>query len=160
MILVTGARGFIGSNLVHMLNKKGIEDLVLVDEMINPAKDINLVGKKYQVLIDREKLWDQIHQHSIDFVFHIGARTDTTEFSEAIFNHLNLEYSKKIWNYCTENNIPLIYASSAATYGDGTHGYDDRGDIDVLKPLNPYGWSKQNFDIWAKEQIQSPPFWV
>ena len=95
------------------------------------------------------------------FLFHLGARTDTTEFNYAIHQHLNVDYSQKIWNYCTINNIPLVYASSAATYGEGELGYDDNHEfIEQLKPLNPYGVSKNEFDKWVLHQVDQPPFWA
>ena len=97
----------------------------------------------------------------IEFVIHLGARTDTTEFDYNIHKELNEEYSQDVWNYCTANNIPLIYASSAATYGNGELGYDDDDKLlDDLKPLNPYGVSKNEFDKWAVQQLNAPPFWA
>ena len=97
----------------------------------------------------------------VEFCFHIGARTDTTEFNVDIFNKLNLNYSKKIWKKCHDYQIPLVYASSAATYGLGEHGYDDNESlIPQLKPLNPYGDSKNDFDIWALQQQEKPFFWA
>ncbi len=102
-------------------------------------------GKLFLIGLEMEK-------PQIDFVYHIGARTDTTEFDYSIHEHLNVEYSKKIWNYCSQYQIPLVYASSAATYGAGELGYkDDESIIDDLKPLNPYGISKNEFDKWAFE---------
>jgi ADP-L-glycero-D-manno-heptose 6-epimerase len=157
MILITGARGFVGSNLVKHLNEIGREDLVLVDELTNAAKNDNLKGLKYHALLDRDQWWEVCSQYPVSYVFHLGARTDTTEFDVAILDRLNLKYSKKVWNYCTDNNIPLVYASSAATYGDGAHGYDDDSSIEALIPLNPYGWSKQNFDLWIQSQDMTPP---
>ena len=163
MIIVTGASGFIGSCLVSYLNKKGYEDLILVDEFERDDKQANLKGKKYLEKIEREALqsWFKDNMDSIEAVFHYGARTDTTEFDVSIFEKLNLGYSKMIWKYCTKYQIPLIYASSAATYGGGEFGYnDDDNSIYELKPLNPYGRSKHDFDIWALKQENSPPFWV
>jgi ADP-L-glycero-D-manno-heptose 6-epimerase len=113
--------------------------------------------------IEREYFFDwlQANNPSIDFIFHIGARTDTTEFNYAIHEHLNVEYSQKIWNYCVEKNVPLVYASSAATYGGGEFGYDDDHELPFkLKPLNPYGISKNEFDKWAIQQPTQPPFWA
>jgi ADP-L-glycero-D-manno-heptose 6-epimerase len=94
-------------------------------------------------------------------IFHLGARTDTTEMSVEIFNELNLNYSKEIWTICTDKKIPLVYASSAATYGGGEFGYDDSHEvISKLKPLNPYGESKNDFDKWVLKQTKMPPFWA
>ena len=96
----------------------------------------------------------------VKFVFHLGARTDTTEQNVKIFTELNLNYSKSLFSICSKHQIPIIYASSAATYGKGEFGYNDQYPIQQLKPLNPYGWSKQNFDLWVKEQNEQPPFWA
>ncbi len=159
-ILVTGAAGFIGSCLVSFLNEKGLTDLILVDDFSNAQKARNLDGKIFTAKIDRSIFLNDIHRYAIDFVFHIGARTDTTEFDTRIFDELNMDYSQKLWNHCTENDIPFLYASSAATYGGGEHGFDDTSDITPLRPLNPYGQSKQDFDVWALAQEDKPPFWV
>ena len=162
MIVVTGAAGFIGSVLVGALNDEGQENLILVDQFEREDKMKNLANKNYELKIDRADFieWFSKNNESVDFVFHIGARTDTTEFDVEIFNRLNLNYTKDIWKICSENDIPLVYASSAATYGDGSLGYDDRHDIvEKLKPLNPYGESKNDFDKWALKQEKQPPFW-
>jgi ADP-L-glycero-D-manno-heptose 6-epimerase len=163
MIVVTGAAGFIGSCLVSQLNRLGICDLVLVDDFSNLEKNKNLEGKKYHQKIDRSNFFSWLTQEKpeIHFVYHIGARTDTTEFNKEIFDELNVLYSQNIWTYCTTNFIPLVYASSAATYGLGEHGYeDDHLIIPKLTPLNPYGDSKNEFDKWALSQINQPPFWA
>jgi len=163
-IIVTGAAGFIGSCMVGYLNENGYENLILVDKFTQPEKEKNWKYKKYKYLVDRELLleWlDESKKIKIDFVIHLGARTDTTEFDYKIHRELNFEYSQDVWNYCTANNIPLIYASSAATYGAGELGYnDDNNLIDDLKPLNPYGVSKNEFDQWAIKQLNAPPFWA
>ncbi len=162
MIVVTGAAGFIGSNLVKKLNTKGIDDIWLVDDFSNEIKNKNLDNKTYKGKEHRDFFFEWIKNNTsnIDYIFHIGARTDTTEFDINIFNMLNLGYSKKIWQVCTEFEIPLLYASSAATYGLGELGYNDSHDIiDKLKPLNPYGNSKNEFDKWVLQQTKSPPYW-
>lgn len=159
-IVVTGAAGFIGSCLVSYLNKKGIDDLILVDDFSRPEKEGNLKAKQYSKKIERDLFLSPEHFNGVTAVFHLGARTDTTEFDEAIFNELNVSYSKEIWNYCTQFRIPLIYASSAATYGNGEHGFEDNEfAMEGLEPLNPYGYSKLEFDLWAIEQVEHPPFW-
>ncbi len=163
MIVVTGAAGFIGSCLVSFLNEKGFTNLVLVDEFDRSDKAQNLASRKFIAKVERESFfeWLQINKPSIEFVFHIGARTDTTEFNYAIHQHLNVEYSEKIWNYCTVHNIPFVYASSAATYGAGEFGYNDNHDMFFkLKPLNAYGVSKNEFDKWVLHQEDHPPFWA
>lgn len=159
-IVITGAAGFIGSCMVSFLNHKGLTDLILVDDFSNPTKMKNLEGKEYSKLIDRNEFLIPYHFQNVEFVFHIGARTDTTEFDVEVFNELNLNYSKEIWNYCVEFQIPLIYASSAATYGDGSQGFDDdEFAMASLQPLNPYGDSKLHFDQWVHAQDEKPPFW-
>lgn len=163
MIVVTGAAGFIGSALVGSLNKAGYEDLILVDDFNRPEKENNLKGKSFIHQLDRAHFGDFFRNYSdeIDFIIHIGARTDTAEFDKAIFDELNLNYSKMVWNYCSKHNIPLIYASSAATYGLGEYGYKDRHNIvEKLKPLNAYGVSKNDFDKWVLQQDEEPPFWA
>ncbi len=162
-IIVTGAAGFIGSCMVQYLNEQGFENLILVDDFGVEEKRINWESKKYLQIVERYNLFEWLHKNKpqIDFVIHLGARTDTTEFNYAIHEELNLEYSQDIWNYCTAYQVPLIYASSAATYGAGEFGYDDdHAVIEKLKPLNPYGISKNEFDKWALQQQNQPPFWT
>jgi ADP-L-glycero-D-manno-heptose 6-epimerase len=163
MIIITGAAGFIGSNLLERLNKEGFTDLVLVDDFSHKQKEPNYLGKKYSSLVNREDFipWLRDNQVLAEFVFHLGARTDTAEFDKKVFDKLNLNYSKAVWNTCTEFGIPLVYASSAATYGAGEHGYSDSHDIiPLLKPLNPYGESKNDFDNWVLKQEKTPSFWA
>lgn len=162
-IVVTGAAGFIGSCLVGALNREGFDNLVLVDDFNRPEKEGNLMGKLFARKVDRSQFEEWMIQHpgEIAIVFHLGARTDTTEFNTAIFDQLNLEYSRMMWESCTRESIPLIYASSAATYGSGSLGYDDDHSlIPRLKPLNPYGQSKQDFDEWVLKQSSHPPQWT
>jgi ADP-L-glycero-D-manno-heptose 6-epimerase len=163
MIIVTGATGFIGSVLVGKLNQLGFARLAIVDDFSREDKLANLGGKTCAMRVHRDGFadWLDVHHDSVEFVFHIGARTDTAEFDIAVFDKLNLGYSKMVWEKCTQYDIPLIYASSAATYGGGELGYDDSHDIvPKLKPLNPYGESKNDFDKWVLEQEKTPPFWA
>ncbi len=163
MIVVTGAAGFIGSCLVSKLNQSGFNNLIIVDDFTKLEKKQNLEGKIFQEKVERGvfESWLEINSDKVDFIFHIGARTDTTEFDKNIFDELNVNYSKMIWNYCVKQNIPLVYASSAATYGLGEFGYEDNHEvISKLKPLNPYGDSKNDFDIWALAEDKKPPFWA
>src|SRR5215469_13911173 len=162
-IVVTGAAGFIGSCLVEHLNYRGYTNLLLVDEFNSPQKEVNFHDKKFSEKIEREQFFEWLftHRPKIGLFLHMGARTDTTEFNYAIHQHLNVEYSKKVWQYCTVHTIPLIYASSAATYGAGELGYEDSHEIiPRLKPLNPYGVSKNEFDKWVLHQDEHPPFWA
>ncbi len=163
MIIVTGAAGFIGSCLVSKLNQEGFEDIVVVDNFSNPEKNKNLDGKKITAKVDRSEFfpWLEKNQKLVQFIFHIGARTDTTEFDVSVFEELNIGYTKQMWKACAEYGLPLVYASSAATYGLGEYGYDDNHEIiEKLKPLNPYGDSKNDFDKWALAQEKKPYFWV
>jgi len=173
MIIVTGAAGFISSCLVKELNQRGYNDIAVVDDFSRADKNKNLEGKVLLAKVPRMEFfsWAESFKKEIDFVFHLGARTDTTEFNKEIFDELNVNYSKKMWTFCTENKIPLVYASSAATYGLGEFGYDDNHEVvEKLKPLNPYGESKNEFDKWALRQLgfgsaqpavgSSPPFWA
>jgi ADP-L-glycero-D-manno-heptose 6-epimerase len=163
MIVITGAAGFIGSNMVSKLNAEEFIDLILVDDFKNETKNKNLDNKTYSEKIDRELFFDWFDKNhaQVEIVLHIGARTDTTEFDKSVFDRLNLDYSKRIWESCSQYAIPLIYASSAATYGLGEFGYDDdHAIIDHLKPLNPYGESKNEFDKWVLRQDSTPPFWT
>lgn len=162
-IVVTGAAGFIGSCLVEYLNYRGYTNIIIVDDFSRDDKNPNFSKKKWIAKVEREFFFEWLFQNKprIDFVFHIGARTDTTEFNYAVHQHLNVEYSKKVWQYCTVHQIPLIYASSAATYGGGEFGYDDSAAIiPSLHPLNPYGVSKNEFDKWVLHQENHPPLWI
>lgn len=166
-IIITGAYGFIGSCLVSFLNQKGFENLILVDAFDDEKKELNLLHKKYIVRVERDNLfeWLEKEQPKVDFVFHLGARTDTTEFDYSIHQKLNVAYSQQMWQWCTAKRIPLVYASSAATYGNGDFGYNDNHYvIETLKPLNPYGISKNEFDKWAVHEAENnnncPPFWA
>lgn len=163
MIVITGAAGFIGSCLAAKLNQEGYFDLVLVDDFSKEEKSANYTGKRYSSMVERDHFiqWLEANQAQVQFVFHLGARTDTTEFDVELFDRLNLNYSKSVWKVCAEYAIPLVYASSAATYGLGEFGYHDRHDLlEQLKPLNPYGESKNEFDKWALKQEKQPFFWA
>ena len=163
MMVVTGAVGFIGSCMIKALNEAGFNYIVAVDDFSNEQKNKNLDHKTIKEKVERAVFFewlDKNYQH-VEFIIHLGARTDTTEFNKAIFDELNVHYSKEIWNRCIAYQIPLIYASSAATYGGGEFGYDDNESIiPQLVPLNPYGDSKNEFDIWALQQEKKPFFWA
>jgi ADP-L-glycero-D-manno-heptose 6-epimerase len=160
-ILITGAAGFIASQMAKLLNQKGFKQLYLVDDFSREDKKENFISLQYIELIDREHIQSFFERNiQIDIVIHLGARTDTTEMDYSIHEHLNLNYSKIMWEYCTKNNVPIIYASSAATYGNGEFGYDDNHEvIEKLVPLNPYGVSKNEFDKFAIKETTTPPNW-
>ncbi len=163
MIVITGAAGFIGSNMIAKLNEERYFDLVLVDDFLKEEKHRNFKDKVYSHLVERDDFheWLKENHRLVQFVIHLGARTDTAEFDESVFDRLNLNYSKEIWKICVEYGLPLIYASSAATYGDGNFGYrDDENLVFSLKPLNPYGKSKNEFDKWLMLQEKKPFFWA
>ena len=163
MIIVTGAAGFIGSALIAKLNEENFNAVVAVDKFGNPQKDRNLEKKKIIDKIDRDYFFNWLDQNygEVEFIFHLGARTDTAEFNKDLLFELNTGYSEQVWEKCIKYQIPLVYASSAATYGLGEHGYDDNEmGIEQLKPLNPYGWSKNEFDKWVLKQEQKPFFWA
>ena len=162
MIVVTGAAGFIGSCMVGYLNQNGFDNLIVVDDFSRMDKVPNLEEKKFAFRIEREGFfeWLDSNRPPVNFFIHLGARTDTTEFNYSIHEKLNVEYSKSVWQYCIRQNIPLVYASSAATYGSGELGYDDDHELpERLHPLNPYGISKNEFDKWALKQATAPPRW-
>ena len=162
MIVVTGAAGFIGSALIGVLLERGYGQVVAVDDFGDPSKAKNLENKELHFKVERSHFFDWFQQNleRVQIVFHIGARTNTAEKSQEVLNELNVEFSKKMWALCIEGSIPLIYASSAATYGDGSMGFNDEQPIDSLKPLNLYGKSKHDFDMWVQSQKNTPPFWA
>ncbi len=163
MIIVTGAAGFIGSYLIQSLNQDNFNAIIAVDKFDDDEKNKNLVGSKIKEKVDRDIFlsWLDKNYETVEFIFHIGARTDTTELDTSLLNKLNTQYTKDIWTRCCKYQIPLVYASSAATYGLGEMGYDDNEQqISKLKPLNPYGQSKQDFDVWALDQKEKPFFWA
>lgn len=164
MYIVTGAAGFIGSCMVGKLNREGIYNIVIVDDFSREDRRNNWQTKKYALKIDRKEFLSWLKENAtnmdIDGIFHLGARTDTTESDWDLFLRLNLNYTKEIWNICTQYDIPLVYASSAATYGAGEMGYeDDEEKIKDLHPLNLYGKSKQDFDLWQLAQKERPTSW-
>jgi ADP-L-glycero-D-manno-heptose 6-epimerase len=163
MIIITGAAGFIGSNFIGRLNNEGINDIIIVDDFSDSLKNRNIENKSYLDRIDRNYFIDWLDKNwqQADFIIHIGARTDTAESDKRVFDRLNLGYSKMVWNSCVKYYIPLIYASSAATYGLGENGFDDDHEIvRKLKPLNLYGESKNDFDKWVLKQKTTPPYWT
>ena len=163
MIVITGAAGFIGSCMAQKMNESGREDLILVDDFTKEQKKRNWASKRYVDKIDRNDFfaWAEVNACHIDFIIHLGARTDTTEMDWAVFEELNVSYTQRVWSLCARHCVPLLYASSAATYGAGERGYrDDESDIPNLIPLNPYGRSKNEIDKWILKQTNTPPQWA
>ena len=163
MIVITGAAGFIGSCMAQKMNEAGHSDLILVDDFTKEQKKRNWIGKQYADKIARTDFftWAEANARHIDFVIHLGARTDTTEMDWAVFEELNVSYTQRMWEFCTRHRVPLLYASSAATYGAGECGYcDDERGIPALQPLNPYGKSKNEIDKWILKQSNTPPQWA
>lgn len=162
-VVVTGSAGFIGSCVSHHLSAQKTFEVIEVDDFTQRHKRLNFESFHSHQRIQREAFiaWFQIEASTVDFVIHLGARTNTTEQNLELLQKLNLEFSKNIWTLCAEHEIPLIYASSAATYGNGELGYkDDHELIPSLSPMNPYGQSKQDFDVWVLNQTFTPPFWA
>ena len=156
MILITGGAGFIGSALAKELNKKGEDRIIIADR----KKYDNLNDLKFSQYREADSLLASPPSH-LEIIFHLGACSSTLEKNIDWLTHNNLEYSKKIFQLAIQKKCPLLYASSAATYGDGNQGHDDNHQIiPLLKPLNPYGQSKQDFDEWVLRQKNTPPSWM
>lgn len=164
MIVITGAAGMIGSMVAWQLNQQGRDDLVIVDSIAHPEQWQNLCHRRYGQYLDKSELadWLKCNADNVTAVIHMGAISATTEHDwKRLLDH-NIRYSQFLWNWCAEQGVPLLYASSAATYGAGERGYDDAG-IEGLRPLNAYGYSKHFFDQWALRQADAghaPPLWA
>ncbi len=160
--VVTGAAGFVGSCVVRALNNAGIGDIIIVDDIAETDKWLNIRNKRYLEYIQKSRFLERLPAlQNVGAIIHMGACSSTTERNFDYLWNNNFEFTKVLWNYCAENGVPFIYASSAATYGNGTQGFDDNGDIDKLLPLNGYGYSKQLFDLWVKHQATAfPPQYV
>lgn len=158
MIIVTGGAGFIGSCFVRTLNDHGIEEIVIVDNIASTDKWMNMRNKKYIKYVHKSEFLQELSTYeNVEAIIHMGAQSATTEKDFDYLWKNNFEYTKALWNYCAEKQISFLYASSAATYGDGEAGFDDKMDIDKLLPLNGYGYSKQLFDQWVKHQANVFP---
>lgn len=158
MIIVTGGAGFIGSCVVRTLNDAGRNDIVIVDNVASTDKWMNMRNKKYIKYVHKSEFLQELSTYeNVEAIIHMGAQSATTEKDFDYLWKNNFEYTKALWNYCAEKQISFIYASSAATYGDGEEGFDDKMDIDSLLPLNGYGYSKQLFDQWVKHQAKTFP---
>ena len=161
MIVVTGANGFIGSAFVAELNRNGHKDILCVDPVSIKDRPNNLSKLDYADLITETEFISllEVDPNKIDFIFHMGACSSTTETNKEYLQKNNTRYSQKLFEFCTANNVNLIYASSGAVYGDGKQGFDDNIDPSLLSPLNLYGWSKSEFDVWALKQKNTPQNW-
>lgn len=163
MLILTGGAGFIGANTLKALNAKGRQDIVVVDHVARTEKWKNLVDVSFSRYLQKDALWRWLEENpdiSPEAVIHLGACTDTLEQDFDYLHANNVEYSRRLWQFCTQRDIPLIYASSAATYGDGSRGFSDRhADTPRYRPINPYGYSKHLFDLWALEQVATPRRW-
>ncbi len=151
MIIVTGGAGFIGSNLVAGLEEHGVSDIVICDVLGSDDKWRNIAKREIRDIVHPDRLFDYLDTHAdqIEMVFHMGAISSTTEKDSDLIMDTNFVLSRRVWKWCWKNKKRLVYASSAATYGDGHHGFKDDSSIEGLKhlmPLNPYGWSKHVFD--------------
>ena len=164
MIIVTGAAGFIGSAFVWQLNTMGIEDIIVSDKLRTEDKWLNLAKRKYYDWVDKDELFNYLEttDEKITAIIHMGACSATTEKDMDFLMDNNYEYTKKLWDYAIKKDAVFIYASSAATYGDGELGYNDEIDLEghtALRPLNKYGYSKKIFDVWALKQKKTPKKW-
>jgi ADP-L-glycero-D-manno-heptose 6-epimerase len=157
MIVVTGGAGFIGSALVYGLNQRGIKDILVVDELGHSDKWKNLRGLSFADYMEKDDFLNLVQDdqvpRSVEAVLHMGACSSTTEADVSFLILNNFEYTKQLALWAEDTGVRFIYASSAATYGDGSQGFDDDEEqIDRLRPLNPYGYSKQLFDLWARRE--------
>ena len=164
MIIITGAAGFIGSNLAKKLNSMGYTDLLLVDDIKNLHKKQNIDNIIFNEIIGINEVWGWFKKNNskkISVIFHLGACSDTLEKDGEFLYKNNVLYSQKLWKVALDFDCKFIYASSAATYGDGSLGFSDNVElISKLKPLNLYGKSKQTFDLWILEQKEKPKSWI
>jgi len=169
MYIVTGGAGFIGSNIVWALEQRGYSKIVVVDRLRDGVKWKNIAKRELYDVVHPDDMFDFMEEHNsnIKAVFHMGAISSTTETDADKILDNNFRLSMDLWQWCTAHHVRFIYASSAATYGDGEHGFVDHSTIDdlaKLQPLNPYGWSKQLFDRRVSRMLDSndphPPQWA
>lgn len=161
MFVVTGATGFIGSVMVWELNQQGVSDILISDLIPPERRQAMMAGLKYTQFVPAEELLTHLHSRKEGFsaIFHMGACSSTTEMDVDYLKRINTDYTKSLWEFCRDKDIPFIYASSGAVYGDGKLGFSDEPPSRRYQPLNPYGWSKLNFDVWAELQSETPSHW-
>jgi len=163
MWILTGSNGFIGSALLSELNLRGHQDLIVTDSIRPEERPELLKNKSYSQFYHTDELFEALDEKSlaskIKGVIHLGACSDTTEMDVDFLRENNTLYTQRLFEFCTQWKVPFIYASSGAVYGSGDKGFDDQSPSEVFTPLNPYGWSKLNFDVWAEKQRQAPPAW-
>jgi ADP-L-glycero-D-manno-heptose 6-epimerase len=169
MIVVTGGAGFIGSNVVASLEAAGVADVAVVDWLGTGDKWRNLAKRSLAAMVDPDDIMPFLERNAgaIEIIFHMGAISDTTATDADLIMRTNFTLPLALWDWCAKNGTRFIYASSAATYGDGTEGFDDRQDLAALtrlRPMNAYGWSKHEFDLRVARLIETgaprPPQWV
>lgn len=161
-ILITGGAGFIGSVLAGYLNQQGYSNMVVADRFNHPYKSLNLEGKSVTQKIESRDLFSNLEKDFVipDFIFHLGARINTLKSAYSEQENQNMIFAQRLWNYAVQNQVPFIYASSAATYGNEDEYSDDEALLGNLHPVGGYGLSKHEFDLWVTAQEKKPPLWA
>lgn len=162
MIIITGANGFIGSAFIWQLNQAQITDIIAVDTISLKERSSLLANKKISKFLQKDEIWsflDSKESKSVKAIVHMGACSSTTELNIEFLKENNTIYTERLWSWCTDHNVPFIFASSGAVYGDGSNGFSDEMDPNKLSALNPYGNSKLVVDQWVLKQTKTPPKW-